>query len=73
MGRWLGDISYGIFAYHLLILELIGPVVGHENFTGGFWRLLVPTLLVTVPVAAISYRFLERPIMHWGQRVYSRR
>ncbi|USQ76414.1 acyltransferase family protein [Ornithinimicrobium cryptoxanthini] len=73
VGRWLGDISYGIFAYHLLILELIGPVAGHENFTGGFWRLLVPTLLVTVPVAAISYRFLERPIMDWGRRVYSRR
>lgn len=73
VGRWLGDISYGIFAYHLLILELIGPVVGHENFTGGFWRLLVPTLVVSVAVATISYRFLERPIMDWGRQVYSRR
>lgn len=73
VGRFLGDISYGIFAYHLLILELVGPLVGHENFTGGFWRLLVPTLAVTIPVAALSYRFVERPIMRWGQRVYSRR
>lgn len=72
-GRWLGDISYGIFAYHLVILELVGPVVGHENFTGGFWRLLLPTLLVTLPVAWVSYRFVERPVMRWGQRVYPRR
>lgn len=73
VGRWFGDISYGIFAYHLLILELVGPVVGHENFTGGFWRLLVPTLLVTVPVAALSYRLLERPVMEWGRTVYGPR
>lgn len=73
VGRWLGDISYGIFAYHLLVLELIGPVVGHQNFTGGFWRLLVPTLLVTIPVAAISYRLIERPVMDRGRRAYSRR
>lgn len=73
LGRWLGDISYGIFAYHLLILELVGPLVGHENFTGGFWRLLLPTLAVTIPVAWLSHRFIERPIMRWGQRVYSRR
>lgn len=73
VGRWLGDISYGIFAYHLLILELVGPLVGHENFTGGFWRLLLPTLAVTIPAAWVSYRFVERPIMRWGQRVYSRR
>ncbi|MCK0112245.1 acyltransferase [Ornithinimicrobium sp. F0845] len=73
VGRWFGDISYGIFAYHLLILELVGPVVGHENFTGGFWRLLVPTLVVTIPVAALSYRWIERPIMEWGRTVYGRR
>lgn len=73
VGRWLGDISYGVFAYHLLILELVGPLVGHENFTGGFWRLLVPTLLVTLPVAALSYRLLERPLMTWGRSVYGRR
>ncbi|QDO87194.1 acyltransferase [Ornithinimicrobium ciconiae] len=73
VGRWLGDISYGIFAYHLLILELVGPVVGHENFTGGFWRLLLPTLLITIPVAWVSYRYIERPLMQWGRRVYPRR
>lgn len=73
VGSFLGDISYGIFAYHLLILELVGPLVGHENFTGGFWRLLLPTLVVTIPVAWLSYRFIERPIMAWGHRVYSRR
>lgn len=73
IGRWLGDMSYGIFAYHLLIMELIGPLVGHENFSGGFWRLLLPTLAVTVPIAWASYRFIERPIMHAGARLYSRR
>ena len=73
VGRFLGDISYGVFAYHLLILELVGPLVGHENFTGGFWRLLLPTLLVTVPVAALSYHLIERPLMRWGRRVYPRR
>jgi peptidoglycan/LPS O-acetylase OafA/YrhL len=73
VGRWLGDMSYGIFAYHLLIMELLGPAVGHENFSGGFWRLLLPTLVVTLPVAWASYRFIERPVMRSGARLYSRR
>ena len=73
IGRWFGDISYGIFAYHLLILELVGPLVGHVNFTGGFWRLLLPTLIVTIPVAWASSHFVERPLMAWGSRAYARR
>ncbi|WP_068398094.1 acyltransferase family protein [Kribbia dieselivorans] len=67
--RFLGDISYGIFCYHLIVLSLVERAVGHEVFTGGFWKLWILTALGTTVVAAVSYRFMERPIMRWGRRI----
>lgn len=61
--RFLGDISYGIFCYHLIVLHLVEQATGHEVFSGGFLRLWVATVVGTLVVAWLSYRFVERPLL----------
>jgi len=60
---WLGDISYGIFAMHMFFLNLLFRVLDIDIFTGHFITVALGTLLVTVPVATVSYYWFERPIM----------
>ena len=67
-GTFFGNISYGIFCYHLIVLGLIESAIGFTIFSGGFWKLLVPTIVLTTAVATLSYYFVERPIMRWGRR-----
>jgi peptidoglycan/LPS O-acetylase OafA/YrhL len=67
-GTFLGNISYGLFCYHLVVLGVVESLLGYPIFTGGFLRLLVPTVLGSVAVASLSYYGLERPVMRWGRR-----
>jgi peptidoglycan/LPS O-acetylase OafA/YrhL len=62
-GVWLGQISYGVFAYHVIVLALLGRVDGLAPFTGGFWVRWFATLLLTLGIASASYVLLERPLM----------
>jgi peptidoglycan/LPS O-acetylase OafA/YrhL len=68
LGRFLGDISYGIFCYHLIVLGLVEQAIGFRIFTGQFWTLLVATLAGSVAVATASYYGMERPLMRRGRR-----
>ena len=68
VGHFSGDISYGVFAYHVVILGVVERLTGHVVFTGGFTMLLVRTLTLSVVLATLSYRFVERPIMRRGRR-----
>ena len=68
VGTFFGDISYGIFCYHLIVLGIVERTIDYTIFTGGFWRLLVPTFVGSTAVAAVSFYFVERPIMRWGRR-----
>jgi peptidoglycan/LPS O-acetylase OafA/YrhL len=67
-GTFLGDISYGVFCYHLIVLGVVEQILGYTIFTGGFLRLLVPTLVGSVAVATVSYYTVERPVMRWGRK-----
>jgi peptidoglycan/LPS O-acetylase OafA/YrhL len=67
-GRLLGDISYGVFAYHLCVLRVAEVAIHHETFGGQFAQLWLLTVAATLPLAWVSYRFVERPIMRWGRR-----
>lgn len=65
---WLGDISYGIFCYHLVILLMVEKALDYQLFTGNYFALFVPTVLVSIGVAAASFYGVERPLMRWGRR-----
>jgi peptidoglycan/LPS O-acetylase OafA/YrhL len=59
----LGAISYGIFAMHMFVLLMGMELLGLGTFNDRFWTVLGMTLVVTIPLATLSYLFLERPIM----------
>jgi peptidoglycan/LPS O-acetylase OafA/YrhL len=67
-GVWLGQISYGVFAYHVIVLALVGRLESLAPFTGSFGLRWILTVLVTVGIAALSFHALERPIMRGVRR-----
>jgi peptidoglycan/LPS O-acetylase OafA/YrhL len=66
--RFLGNISYGIFCYHLIALGLVERFLDFRIFSGGFAKLFWPTLLASIALASASYYLLERPLVRWGRR-----
>jgi peptidoglycan/LPS O-acetylase OafA/YrhL len=71
VGVGLGLISYGVFAYHVLILELVSRWLGLATFEGGFWQRWLLTAGLAVAVAAVSYVVVERPVMRRVRRLPS--
>lgn len=68
LGKFLGDISYGIFCYHLVVLGLVERAIGFTVFTGRFWTLFAATLSLSVVVGAASFYGMERPLLRRGRR-----
>lgn len=81
---YLGTISYGIYLWHFPVMHFLLqqpqvyfggeplPIVTIRGTTG-FWTLQLATFLGTVIIAALSYRFLEKPLTNWGERLLARR
>jgi len=67
---WLGLISYGIYLWHLNLLELLaGHLTVHGNSgTVAFVVLLILTALAAVAIAGASYHFAERPLLRFKRR-----
>ena len=57
LGRW----SYAIFLWHIPVLSLVFPLLGIGIFNGHTLLVLVATVALTIPVAALSYALVEEP------------
>lgn len=71
---WLGVISYSIYLFHpvvfapiLLWLNRLPPGSWWRSWHLGFYVLAI--LAITVVVAALVYRFVERPSIRLGRRL----
>jgi peptidoglycan/LPS O-acetylase OafA/YrhL len=64
--RWLGDVSYGLFLWHLFVLEAIYLLTGRPVFTGDFLSIYALTAAGGLVLATTSYYVLERPLMRWS-------
>jgi peptidoglycan/LPS O-acetylase OafA/YrhL len=60
---WLGEISYGIFAIHMLVLNLVFRALDLEVFHGRFLTVAVLTLATTIVLATISFYLFEKQVM----------
>ncbi|MGN6131698.1 MAG: acyltransferase family protein [Nocardioidaceae bacterium] len=60
---WLGDVSYGIFCLHLIVLTTVLRVLHIRVFTGHFATVFVLTVLGTLILASVSLYLLERPCL----------
>ena len=59
----VGLISYGLYLYHFPLV-MLALDVGHQcGYTGRPIYVRIVGVLLTVPVAALSWRFIERPLL----------
>lgn len=57
---YLGEVSYGMYLYHLPVYWVIG---GYWVQIGEPWTMWVTKIALTFLVATVSYRYFERPIL----------
>ena len=56
--RALGDISYGLYLWHMMVIVTIAPVTGING-----WRLLVTTFVGAALLGTLSWHMLEKPML----------
>lgn len=66
---FLGLVSYGIYLWHQVVVATIVDHTSWDLFRAPFSQLLPVVLLITAAVAAVSYRFVERPAIALGHRL----
>lgn len=61
----LGEISYGIYVYHLLAIYLVAHLgITHQNTFLSYLLIIIITLLI----ATLSYQYLEKPFLKMKKR-----
>ncbi len=66
--RWLGDISYAIFLWHVLVLQVVFALLDLELFAAPFALTLVLVTVLSVGLAHLSWNLLERPVLALAHR-----
>ena len=66
--RYAGDISYGVFLYHLVVLDAVMSLLDNQLWSGKVIQVLPLTLAGAVLLATLSFRFLERPVTRRAHR-----
>jgi peptidoglycan/LPS O-acetylase OafA/YrhL len=69
VGRYLGEVSYGVFLWHLPVLEAFYAVSGTPLFGGHLWFALVVVVPVTLGLATLTHHVVERPLVRRAHRV----
>lgn len=62
---WTGLISYGLLLWHGTVAVMLGGLFGSGE---GYWTVLIAEIVVAVPLAMLSYYFVERPLMKFKYR-----
>jgi peptidoglycan/LPS O-acetylase OafA/YrhL len=65
--KWIGERSYGIYLWHwpVLVLLAAAPTPWGRD-AGANWITGLLALLITMPLAILSYRFVEQPVRRHG-------
>jgi peptidoglycan/LPS O-acetylase OafA/YrhL len=61
--QWLGEVSYGVYLWHLGLLLAINRWMGWAIFSGHFFALFGLTALAATAVAGVSWHVVERPLL----------
>jgi peptidoglycan/LPS O-acetylase OafA/YrhL len=74
--RWFGRLSYGLYLWHLPVYSLYDAAVPPPAVRSYTLRLLIPfatKFLLSVGVAALSFRLIEQPALRLKRRYASAR
>jgi peptidoglycan/LPS O-acetylase OafA/YrhL len=63
--RFLGEISYGIFLLHVVVLTWAYHALGLRPFSGNIVLVLLGTWLSAAGLATVVYLLVERPLRRW--------
>lgn len=63
-----GDLSYGIFLWHVLVLQVLFGALHLRLFHAPFVLVLTVTIVATVLLASFSWSVVEKPAIRWGHR-----
>jgi peptidoglycan/LPS O-acetylase OafA/YrhL len=75
---WLARISFGIYIWHYVVLELVRhywvPEMTHGTMSdpGKFMLTSVVITVLTVVIAALSWSLLELPVINWARGLEKR-
>jgi peptidoglycan/LPS O-acetylase OafA/YrhL len=61
--RWCGRVGYGVFLWHLLVLDGVMRLLGVPLFGGDALPVGVLTVVGSLAVAALSWTLVERPLL----------
>ena len=65
VGRYLGDISYSVYLWHVPLILVAEAWTGSGLFQGHFLRTFAVTLVLSIVVASASWFLIERPAMRY--------
>ncbi|GCE17831.1 hypothetical protein KDK_16310 [Dictyobacter kobayashii] len=73
---WIGFISYGLYMWHLPLLDFFNhkilpqiPAFSHVGLYLSYWLWLI---LIVMPIAVASYQLIEKPCIQFGSRLARR-
>lgn len=75
---WLASISFGIYIWHYIVLELVRvywvPDIAHGGMRDPTAFVLTSVLItsLTMAIAALSWRYLELPVINWARGLEQR-
>jgi peptidoglycan/LPS O-acetylase OafA/YrhL len=64
--KFLGTVSYSVYLLHPFVYQGLKLM----RFQG--WFLAAGTMVLTLPLAWMVYRWLEKPSVDWGRKVAKR-
>jgi peptidoglycan/LPS O-acetylase OafA/YrhL len=59
---WLGQVSFGVFLWHTMLLAAIRRILLMPAVGGGFWITLILTLIASTIAGTLSWRCVEQPL-----------
>lgn len=70
---WLGKISYGLYCYHMIAMVSVFALISKFNLIktmtlSMFLTTSFSVLFLTILIAGVSYRFIERPLLKLKER-----
>src|SRR5262249_54019064 len=68
---YVGRISYGIYLYHYILINLTGQFPGLREVVG-FHAYVIVMAVASIAVSMLSWHFIEQPILNFKDRLARR-